>query len=222
MASDVKRQDKLGMWLAVLIAFLSLTSALIAWRVADAASAANNADADGMLAAVDAEDAKTAAKITVLGNLTAYARAVQHEALKKQFDALAARTDDPELKELLEHQSNYLDSAATRDRDFLPAEYVNRAGVYNAVRDYGETLADNSRRHDVLPERHFTRANLYRVKAELLLGILIALGIAFVLLTLADAIQRPVRFFLLMGGIVFLVVATLSALVIELVYKFIV
>lgn len=217
---EMNRPDKFGVWLAVLIALLSLSSALIAWRVADASGAASDADAEGLLAAVDAEDAKTAAKISVLSNLTVYARAVQHETLKKHLDALAARTTDAELKAQLEAQSKLLDSAATRDRDFLPAQYIDRNNVYDVARDYGETLAVNARRQDVLPEPHFTLADRYRAKAEFLLGILVALGAAFVLLTLADAIRTPLRYFMLTGGIVILVIGSGSALLIELWYAF--
>ncbi len=218
MANESNRQDNLSTLIAVLIALLSLAGAIVAWRVAGAASAAGDADAKGLLAAVDAEDAKTDAKTTVLGHLLVYARAVQNEVLKSEFDALAAKTDDTALKTQLEHESEVLDATATRDRDFLPDQYLDREQGFDAERDYGETLANNARQRDVVPDAHFAAADAFRAKTEYLLAILVFLGIAFVLLTLADAVRNRARYFLLFGGFAILVFGSLAAFLVEVYY----
>jgi len=217
MTPEPSSSDRVSTLIAVLIAIVSVFAALGAWRVAVATSAAGNADTDGLLAAVDREDAITEAYITLYGHLNAYARAVRHDALANALKSVEDTTSDTNLKARLAQERDGLIYAANTQRFSIPQQYLDRSQNFDQERDVGETIADRSLEKDTFPEPHFARANAARAKAEWLLLLLILLGGAFVLLTLADALKHPLRFLLILMAIVVLGVAVVGGLMVELV-----
>src|SRR5919202_1464552 len=94
--------DRISTLIAILIAVVSVVGALVAWRVAVASSVAGNADTDGLLAAVDRENAITEAYTTLYGHLAAYARAARNDLLAKSLQAVESKTTDETLKKQLQ------------------------------------------------------------------------------------------------------------------------
>jgi hypothetical protein len=115
----------------------------------------------------------------------------------------------------MDNERDGLIYAADTARSFVPQQYLNRNNEFDQERDIGETLANRALQHDTYPEPHFKIADDNRAKAEWLLFILVFLGVAFVLLTLADAIKNPLRYLLLLSGISIFFVGTIAALLIE-------
>lgn len=215
MSEQSHSTDRLSGLIAVMIAIVSVLAALGAWRVAVATSNAGNADTDGLLAAVDREDAITEAYITLYGHLNAYSRAVRDDAVAQALKSIQDSTTDQNLKAQLGQQRDELIYAANTNRFAIPQQYLDRNQNFDQERDVGETLADRALEKDTLPEPHFAKANSERAKAEWLLLMLVLLGVAFVLLTLADAIKNRLRFVFIAGAVVVIGVAVIGAALIE-------
>ncbi len=191
---------------AVLIALVTVVGAIIAWRVAVASSDAGSADTTGLLAAVDKEDATTEATITATGHQTAYAAFLRDDSLANAMYALGGE---------LTTAADALEAAANRTLDYIPRAYIDRKLNLNVQRDIGENLAESTVNKDINAQPHFAAADAARGKAQLLLFVLIWLGIALLLLTLADAIRNPLRYLFLLGGLGILALGTLAAALIE-------
>lgn len=215
MSENSNSYDRVSAFIAVMIAVVSVLAALGAWRVAVATSNAGNADTDGLLATVDREDALTEAYITLYGHLNAYSRAVRHDALAQALKLVQDTTTDTTLKAQLEKERDGLIYAANTQRFAIPQQYLDRNQNFDQERDVGETLASRALEKDTFPEPHFVRANAERAKAEWLLLLLVMLGVAFVLLTLADAIKHPVRFILIVGALAVIVIALVGGALVE-------
>ncbi len=201
MSKESNASERLSDVIAVLIAVISIVGAMIAWWVAGDSSNAGSADTSGLLASVDSQDALTEAYNTLYGHLTAYSRAMRDDALARTLYSVENATTDANLRQQLALQVDALTFGANALRGLIPQQYLDRNKHLDQQRDVGETLADRELQHDTFPDPHFATADLNRVRSQWLLGILVILGVAFVLLTLADAIKNPVRYFLLLIAI---------------------
>ena len=112
-------------------------------------------------------------------------------------------------------EGDALKAAANRTLDYVPRAYIDRNENLDVQRDLGENLAQETLSKDVNPQPHFASADLARSKAQWFLFVLIWFGVALVLLTMADAIQNPLRYALLAGGLCIFVFGTITAAVIE-------
>lgn len=211
-----EKRDRLGTWIAILIAAISVLAALGAWRVAVATSAAADADTLGLLASVEREDALTGAYITAYGRYGAYARAVGYDALAKLLEPIEAAATDATVKARLTRERDNLIYGALQLRGALPQRYVDRELNYDIDRDIGEAVADRALERDTNAPPHFDRGTAARAKAQWLLGLLVLLAAAFVLLTFADAIKHPLRILFVLLAVVVLAVAVFAGLGIEL------
>ncbi len=206
MDSSSDSTDRISQFIAILIAIVSVFAAIGAWRVAVATSAAGNADADGLLATVDRENALTGANVTVYGRMFAYARAVADDAIANALQPIADNTTDADLKARLEQERNSRIAGANQLRFSIPQQYLDRNQKYDLERDIGETTADLTLERDTFPNPHFDLADLERAKAQWLLIFVVSLGVSFVLLTLADAIKNPLRYaFLVLAFFIFVI-----------------
>lgn len=209
--------DRTSALIAILIAVISVVAAVGAWRVALASSAADDADTEGLLAAVDREDSVTGAYITSYGRYAAYARAVGYSALADLLKPIEDSTTDATLKAQLAHERDNLIYGANQLRFALPQRYLDRDQLYDLDRDIGEQVADRALERDTFPDPHFDRALAARAQSEWLLGLLVLIGLAFVLLTLADAIKNPIRYALIIVAVLLLLFTLASGAYIELV-----
>ncbi len=205
--------DRFRSVVAVLIALVTLFGALLSWRVAIALGAAGGADTAGLLAAVAKEDVATFAAIAFTEHRAAYSSYIENDTLSNAYDALAqgnpTRTD-------LAHYSSVFHYASHQAQSAIPQAYINRAGSLDAERDIGEHVAEASRNKDVEPEAHYAQADAKRQKAMVQMGAIVALGLVLILLTLADAVQHPVRYLLLVSGLLLFGATGLVSMAVEL------
>ncbi len=213
--SNSENSDRVSHLIAVLIAIVSVFAAIGAWRVAVATSAAGNADADGLLATVDRENALTGATMTVYGRMFAYSRAVMNDAIASALQPIADNTSDASLKARLEEERASRIAGANQLRFSIPQQYLDRNQKYDLERDIGETTADLTLERDTFPNPHFELADLYRGKALWLLMFVVFLSVSFVLLTLADAIKNPLRYAFLALAILVFVLSVLGGILVE-------
>ncbi|MEP7198694.1 MAG: hypothetical protein ABI874_02645, partial [Chloroflexota bacterium] len=200
--------NRYSTFIGILLALVSVTGAIVAWRVAVASSDAGSADTHGVLAAVDKEEAALGATITVIGHETAYEGFVRDDALHQAFDKLGRDFAD---------DASAFGAAAERTLDFLPRAFLDRNDRFNVQRDLGEEVADRTLNKDVNAQASFDAADKARSKVQWLLFDLIWLGGALLMLTLADAVQNALRHVFLAAGIGIFAVAAVAAVLIEVV-----
>jgi len=191
---------------AILIALVTVSGAIVAWRIAVATSEAGSADTTGLLAAVDKEDATTEATIYAIGHQTAYAAFLRDDSLANALYTLGGNFTDA---------ANALEAAANRTLDYIPRAYLDRNLNFKVQRDIGENVAESTVRKDINAQPHFDAADAARARAQWLLFVLLWLGFALLLLTLADAIRNPLRYLFLLGGMSIYILGTLAATLIE-------
>jgi hypothetical protein len=167
MFSSEEKPDRISTVIAVLIAVVSVLAAVGAWRVAVASSNAGNADADGLLASVDQQDALTGAYVAVSARLAAFARSAENDAIATALQPIEAAATDSGLKARLEQERTSRIAAAEQLRFAIPPQYITRNNTYDENRDIGETSADLTLQRDTFPEPHFTFADTERAKALL-------------------------------------------------------
>ena len=206
IAEEEGGTSRFSTFVSVLIAFVAVLGAILAWRVAVASSNASSADTRGLLAEVDRADVTLQASVTVFGHKAVYASFVTDKALGDAFASLGS--DYQPL-------SFAFKSAAAHSLDFLPRVYLDRDEKFDVARDLGETEADISLNQDINPQPQYNAADSSRTKSLWLLGDLIWLSGALVALTLADAIRHPLRYFFLLGAIGILFSGSLAAILIE-------
>jgi hypothetical protein len=213
-ATVPERSDQLRTIIAILIALVSITGAIVACRTAVASSNAGDADVDGVLAVVDRENALIEGHQALFGYLQAYARAARNDALSDALFNAETRVRDAGARTFIGNEADALIYAAGTSRAQIPQTYLDRDRTFDVERAVGEIVADRSLQKDVFPDPHFERADDARAKSQALLGVLVILGVALIALTLADAIHHPVRYlFLVVGTGIFILSVGLTMLI---------
>lgn len=213
MNDPAEKSDSFRTLVSALIAVVTVVGAIIAWRTTVALGDAGGARTSGLLALVEKEDATTRANINVLAILNSYVAYVRDDSLAKAYQSLADA--NPERTDLSD-SANAFYSAANRTLYQIPQPYLDRNDNLDRERLLGETIAEYSKDKDVEPQAHFLAADTSRLKAESLLISLVLLGVALVLLTLADAIENPLRYLCFLWGLGIFSIGTLAMLLIEL------
>lgn len=214
MSDSASKADRLHTPIAILIALLAVTGAVISWRVAVASDTANRADGAGLRAITDREDSTLRAQIILTEHLTAYASYLKNDALADAYNALARA--NPGRTDLTDYASVFR-YAANQALGAIPQRYLDREERLMRERDLGANIAQETRNKDIEPQPHYARADAYRQKVRLLLVTLVSLSLAAFLLTIADAIRNLLRYLFLVGGVVVFGMAVLSALLVEVV-----
>jgi len=189
---------------------------IVALPVAVALSEAGSADADGLQASVDDKNIVTQAVAQLFGHQTTYIALVRNEALADAFDQVGGEQN--------RRLARGFAAAASRARDYIPRAYIDRAGILDADRDLKDLIYDSRFGRDRFGRdldaiAHFVRADAARNKAAWLVLDLIALSVALVMLTLADAIENRLRYLVLLGGVGLLVAAVLGAALIGILFQ---
>ena len=215
MESQNEKPDRLKTMIAVLLAVVTVIAAVVAWRAAVASDEAGNADFSGLAATLNGEEARALNAIAAYEDLRAYTDYVRYnETGNALADALADAPEDEQTA--LERQMREAWDLATEIQErFFENRYVNADGTYDLPRELDELWADDTLDKDVFPEPHFTRSDRLRAKSTTLVSILIALGAALVLFTLANALTRAVRYALATVGTLILLGSIVAVIIVE-------
>jgi hypothetical protein len=215
MDAQDEKQDRIKTVVAVLLAAVTVMGAVVAWRAAVAGDEAGNADFSGLAATLNSEEARALNSITGYEDLRAYTDYVRYnETGNALADALADAPEDEQAA--LERQMREAWDLATEIQDrFFENRYVNADGTYDLARELDELWADDTLDKDMFPEPHFTRSDRLRAKSTSLVSILIALGAALVLFTLANMLTKAIRYILVAGGTLILLGSVVAVIIIE-------
>jgi len=199
---------------AVLIALVTVTGALVAWRASLANSSAGDADFAGLTATLNTEETRTLNKANLYANYQAYVSYVQYNELGNLVNA-DLKSAAPEAAPNLEHQKVEAWDLATANQYFFPSRYLDREGNYDTQRQLGEAWAEAGLGKDLNPEPHFTEADRLRIRANWLVGTITALAGALLLYTVAAEMNHVFKYVLALGGTLFLFAGVITALAVE-------
>lgn len=202
-------------FMAIMSAVVTVTSALVAWRASAASQAAGDADFSGLVATVNAGEARTLNTITATEHYQAFLIYTRYNELgNKLYEAL--QSDPANAAELEQQKSDSWGIAYGLQSLFFPSQYLRPDGTYDLQRELDEAWADAQRSRDTRSDLHYADADARRDQSNLLVGMLVLMGLAFWFFTLAQIIEHKVKYvFAVVGGFL-LVVGAFAALVIEL------
>lgn len=199
---------------AVMIAVVTVVSALVTWRVSVAAQGAGDADFGSLVTTVNAGEARTLNTITVMEHHEAFISYTRNNKLGDLlYDAL--QTAPENAGELEQQKSDAWGIAYGLQAEFFPARYLLPDGTYDSQRELDEAWADARQKQDTRSDLYASRADTLRNKANLLAGMLIVLGVSFWFFTLAQITEHKVKYLFALGGGFFLMAGMLVVLVIE-------
>jgi len=201
---------------AIMIALVTIASALVAWRAAVASGEASQADFSGLAAAINAEEEQVLNEIAVTEHYQAFLIYTRYNELgNKLQEAIDAAGSGEAVDPLQRLKSDSWGIAYGLQSVFFPSRYLRPDGSYDSQREMQEKIADSERKRDVKPELHFTRADRLRLKANLLVVTLVFLGVSLWLFTCAQIIQRGIKYGFALGGMFLLLASVLAMSLIE-------
>ncbi|HMO59298.1 MAG TPA: hypothetical protein PKA05_18530 [Roseiflexaceae bacterium] len=200
--------------LAILIALVTVMSAVAAWRAAIAGDAAGNADFDGLSAAISYEEARALNASTSYQQYRAYTRYLLNNTLGDLLwdDGQQASAEEASIlrrDRLLAYDQMLIDV------DFFESRYINRDGAYDRDRQFDALMADSERNDDLNPLPHFQEADRQYTKSRLQIAMLIFLASALWFFTLAAEIKHVIRYPLATLGLMAMCVAIVGSAAIE-------
>jgi hypothetical protein len=218
---DTKEEptDRFQVFVAFLIAIVSIVGAVLAFRITVAAGNAADEDVSGIVSSVNLHQARVASEADLYRDLRVYLQVRIHDQVSQ---ALIAERDlypneAPIRDELWDEgwtethvAESYLDQL-----DLSP-EVLHSDGSYNAQAYLDIQGAHRALEADFNREGHFAEAERLRTKVQLLMGVAFILGLALFFYTLAEVITHGSKYiFVVLGSGVF-AVALVAILVIEL------
>lgn len=199
---------------AVMIAIVTVASALVTWRASVATQQAGDADFSGLVATVNAGEARTLNTITVMEHYEAFLSYTRYNEIGNHLnEALKSETDNAD--ELEQQKSDSWGIAYGLQSTFFDSGYLLPDGTYDIQRELDEAWAEAQGKRDTRSDLHEAEADALRFKANLLVGILIIFGLSFWFFTLAQIMEHKLKYLLALAGGFFLAVGALAALVIE-------
>ncbi len=214
--TSTQSSDRFKTIIALLIALITGTGAVVAWRAAIAADLANNADAAGLAATINAEETSLLNRATTYEHYRAYTDYLRYNELGNAiYDDLANVSD--EQFDILDRQKTEAWDLATelQESDFFVSRYLDPDGNYDTAQELEESWADAARQEDLNPDPHFSAGDRLRTKSTTLVSLLIPLTAALWLFTLAELLRHKIKYLLAGAGSLILVGSMIAVVAIE-------
>ncbi|MEO0563340.1 MAG: hypothetical protein AAF125_14625 [Chloroflexota bacterium] len=183
-------------FMAVCIAVVSVTSALIAWRAAVLSQAASNADFAGTVTVIRREEALTNALTGAYARYRAYSDFTANRVIADQLAATADAESDVERLGA--------ENVAQNNRFFLDTSYLAEDGTYDLQADIASDVANANLRTSLDPMTFDQQAGDLRERVRWLRLDFIVLSGALLCFTVAEglhAARRTLRFSLTTLGV---------------------
>ncbi len=214
--------DKLGSRfktaMGFMIAFVTVMSAVAAWRASLAAGDASNADVDGLAATINAEESHALNSLTAYEHYRAFTSYLRYSVLGDLLANDMANATGDERDAMDRQRADAYSLAIEIEGPFFPSRYLNpeKKGDYDVQREIGGLMADDERQKDMAPEEHFTKADQLRSKANGLIAVLIAFAIALWFFSLAEPMKHFLKYGLALGGLAFALIGVVAIVGLEL------
>jgi len=207
-----KSSDRFQAIVAILIALVSIISAVVVWRASMAGSNASDAERLGLVTTVQYE-AAYAQTVLMLYQETHYA--TQHARYKARVDALqaqegtGARTEAEWVTQIMVNLALF--TPLTTDPD-----YQTSGGGLDLDKRLEDIRDADADLRNIDPQQAFADADQYYAKAQVLISFVIVFAVALFFLTLAEITQHRIRIGLAAIGTVIFLIGLGGALITEL------
>ena len=209
------RRERFKTVAAILLAGVTVMGAIVAWRAAIAADSANNADARGLAATLNAEETRALNHVNTYEHYRAYTTYLRHNELGNLVAEDLPAAPEDEAKALERQKTDAWDLAVEIQGSFFPSRYLDPDGSYDTQREIDETWADAEQQKDLHPEPHFGDADRLRNKATTIVILLVPLASALLAFALAESMKHKLKYVLAAGGSLILVGSLVALLLIE-------
>ncbi len=203
--------------IAVLIAMVTVTGAIVAWRAATIGSEADDAEREGLLSTIVRERVDATNRTWLYNDLRTFALYTEYQALADRLaqDAQTYREagDEDEADRLAREAERYR-LLSDNLRRFLFEGYITSEGTYDADAFLARRWAEAARKADLEPQDDLALADTLRLRAQRLVGGTIFLASALLLLTLAQISRSGLRYLFLAGGVTLYLVVLSGLLII--------
>ena len=182
---------------AVLIAVVSLTGAIAAWRSTLVKS--EDADVSAMYATMNTEMARFMSNAELYEHYRAYTAYTVSQTLDQELTEDLVDASKTEADMLTEQQVSASEVAFT-SQQFFPSRYLDRDGNYNLDRELGESMAQFAQIRDTNAAYHFADADERREKGILITMVFIPITIALLFFTFGEILHPSRQVFRYLSG----------------------
>jgi hypothetical protein len=214
---SVRRSERFKTIVASAIAFVTVMSAIVAWRAALAAGDASNADMAGLAATLNAEETKSLNSLKAYEHYRAFTTYLRYAILGDLLAEDAANAPEEEAAELDQQRGDAYALAIEIESNFFSSRYLDpETGNYDTYRELGEAEADAEQAKDINPAPHFDRADRLRTKSNSLIAVLVVFAVALWFYTLAEGMRHSFKYVLAFGGTLFALIGVGALFALEL------
>lgn len=204
-----QENNRLSTLVALLIAVVSVSGAVVTWRASVSADGAGDADVAGIRATINLTETNALAAVKGYSDYASFMDYYKYRQTGSQLEEEIAELPEDAPEEEAVALSNELADTydlTTAASLAFPNEYLNRDGTYGLTRQTGEFVADASREKDVNPQPSFDEADALRSHTDRLLIALSVLVVALLFYTLIETTDSKRAKYLLLaaGTVVFL------------------
>jgi len=194
---------------SVMIAIVSIMSALTAWRANAASIQVGDADFDGTAASIRAQEARIYNSVLAYQHYHAFTTYYRYNSLgDKLFET-------PEIGSPRE-RSELWGVAHGLQYDFFNSLYLAPDGRnYDVDREIEELLAEANLTGDLNYLQHFDAADAYRMKGSYLTLTLFVFAISFFFFAVGQAIRNTLKYLFAIAGLVSMMGGICAVLVLE-------
>jgi len=214
-AASSRQQERFKIVVAILLASVTVVGAIVAWRAAIAADLANNADARGLAATLNAEETRALNHVNTYEHYRAYTTYLRHNELGNRIAEDLSTAAEDEARALERQKTDAWDLAVEIQGGFFPPRYLDPDGSYDTQREIDEAWADAAQQKDLNPEPHFADADRLRGKSTTMVILLVPLTVALLGFTLAESMKHAFKYVLAAGGSLILAGSLVALLLIE-------
>lgn len=177
-------------FMAVCIAIITVIGALIAWRTTVLSELSADADFQGIVTVVRAQEAQTTSSARVYQRYRAYTEYIISKTIGDSLEeALQEFEDDPVFQNRLNEARN----AQANNLQYFNTAYIIEDS-YDLERDFNTSIADASLRTPLDPTSFYNEADNSRKQASFLIQIFMVLGVALFAFSFAEALHKERRF----------------------------
>jgi hypothetical protein len=205
------QSDKFKTNMAILVAVVTVLGALAACLATSAMSDAGDEDFAGLESAIAAQKAEIINQLNAYEHYRAYTTYTRYVELGNLMydanaDEKASLANGAGQREAWGVASGLLSS-------FFQGRYIDPDGQYDIQRELDEAWAEDAQGTDLDPASHFESSDRARRQASFLTADMIAFAISFWFLTLAQVVEKQVKYLWAVLGIMFGLAGILGILI---------
>ncbi len=199
-------RDLFKTFASLFIALITVTGAIVAWRISTATGKASGADSEGLAAALASANASTNISTYLNSQLGFFTDYRAHFEMAKLLEQDAASAADPERKAAYNDQAVRERNLAATSMTQIDPEYVrtDRSSgkqIFDTERYRATQLAEAKARQNLEYDSLFRTADGKRNKARGLVGVTILFSAALFLLTASTNTRRRIKYLLAVGAV---------------------